>query len=131
MLYLISIPTLKGWLIIEMSDFFSFKLPEDFVEKYKSAESPFGFVDAGGNSLGEITFVRTYSRVKEDGTKEKQIGLIAQEVEEFFPEGVQLNGVSDYKTVRYSEMVGLLINAIKEQQLMIEDLTKRVEGLES
>jgi ribonucleotide reductase alpha subunit len=54
-----------------MSDFFSFKLPEDFVEKYKSAESPFGFVDAGGNSLGEITFIRTYSRVKEDGTKER------------------------------------------------------------
>lgn len=54
-----------------MSDFFSFKLPEDFIEKYKTAESPFGFVDAGGNSLGEITFVRTYSRVKEDGTKER------------------------------------------------------------
>jgi len=34
-----------------MSEFFSFKLPDDFVEKYKALESPFGFVDAGGNSL--------------------------------------------------------------------------------
>ncbi len=35
-----------------MSEFFSFTLPTDFVEKYKSLESPFGFVDAGGNALG-------------------------------------------------------------------------------
>ena len=42
-----------------MSDFFSFRLPEDFVEKYKNQESPFGFKDAAENSLGEITFIRT------------------------------------------------------------------------
>jgi hypothetical protein len=83
-------------------------------------------------SLSKVTKLRgVYFNWKEDETKEKQIGLIAQEVEEFFPEAVQLNGVSDYKTVKYSEMVGLLINAIKEQQLMIEDLTKRIEVLES
>jgi hypothetical protein len=54
-----------------MSDVFSFRLLEDFVNKYKNVEPPFGFTDAGGNSLGEITFIRTYSRVKEDGTKER------------------------------------------------------------
>lgn len=54
-----------------MSDVFSFRLVEDFVAKYKDVEPPFGFSDAGGNSLGEITFIRTYSRVKEDGTKER------------------------------------------------------------
>ena len=54
-----------------MSDFFSFKLPEDFIEKYKYQESPFGFKDAAENSLGEITFIRTYSRMKENGTKER------------------------------------------------------------
>ena len=54
-----------------MSDFFSFRLLDDFVGKYEVKPSPFGFVDAGGNSLGEITFIRTYSRVKEDGTKER------------------------------------------------------------
>lgn len=50
---------------------FSFRLLPDFIEKYKDVEPPFGFRDAGGNSLGEITFIRTYSRVKDDGTKEK------------------------------------------------------------
>jgi adenosylcobalamin-dependent ribonucleoside-triphosphate reductase len=54
-----------------MSDIFSFRLLDDFIAKYKETEPPFGFTDAGGNSLGEITFIRTYSRVKEDGTKER------------------------------------------------------------
>jgi adenosylcobalamin-dependent ribonucleoside-triphosphate reductase len=54
-----------------MSEFFSFRLIDDFVSKYSEVLPPFGFADAGGNSLGEITFIRTYSRVKEDGTKEK------------------------------------------------------------
>jgi adenosylcobalamin-dependent ribonucleoside-triphosphate reductase len=64
-----------------MSDFFSFTLPSDFVEKYKNLESPFGFVDAGGNALGEITFVRTYSRVKEDGTKERWYEVVRRVIE--------------------------------------------------
>ena len=50
---------------------FSFRLSEEFVNKYQSIPAPFGFSDAGSNSLGEITFIRTYSRVKEDGTKER------------------------------------------------------------
>jgi len=54
-----------------MSDVFSFRLSDDFVTKYAEIEPPFGFKDAGLNSLGEITFIRTYSRVKEDGTKER------------------------------------------------------------
>jgi adenosylcobalamin-dependent ribonucleoside-triphosphate reductase len=49
---------------------FSFKLTEDFVSSYKDKKAPFGYRDAGGNSVGEITFLRTYSRKKEDGTKE-------------------------------------------------------------
>jgi ribonucleoside-triphosphate reductase len=54
-----------------MSDVFSFRLLDEFVNKYKELEPPFGFADAGNNSLGEITFIRTYSRVKEDGRKER------------------------------------------------------------
>ena len=54
-----------------MSDIFSFRLLDEFVGKYKEVAPPFGFSDAGSNSLGEITFIRTYSRVKEDGTKER------------------------------------------------------------
>lgn len=49
---------------------FSFKLGDDFVASYKDKKVPWGYTDAGGNSVGEITFLRTYSRLKEDGTKE-------------------------------------------------------------
>jgi adenosylcobalamin-dependent ribonucleoside-triphosphate reductase len=49
---------------------FSFRLTDDFVDGYRSRVAPFGYRDAAGNSVGEITFLRTYSRLKEDGTKE-------------------------------------------------------------
>ena len=48
----------------------SFRLAEDFVSTYKEKKVPWGYTDAGGNSVGEVTFLRTYSRLKEDGTKE-------------------------------------------------------------
>nr|DAW17344.1 MAG TPA: hypothetical protein [Caudoviricetes sp.] len=49
---------------------FSFKLSDDFVNDYRTQKAPFGYQDVAGNSVGEITFLRTYSRLKEDGTKE-------------------------------------------------------------
>jgi adenosylcobalamin-dependent ribonucleoside-triphosphate reductase len=49
---------------------FSFRLAEDFVASYRDKKPPFGYQDVAGNSVGEITFLRTYSRLKEDGTKE-------------------------------------------------------------
>jgi ribonucleoside-triphosphate reductase len=54
---------------------FSFRLSEDFVEGYKGKQAPFGYRDAAGNSVGEITFLRTYSRLKEDGTKETWVDV--------------------------------------------------------
>jgi adenosylcobalamin-dependent ribonucleoside-triphosphate reductase len=47
---------------------FSFRLTDDFVAGYKDVRPPFGYRDAGGNSVGEITFLRTYSRLKSDGS---------------------------------------------------------------
>jgi len=49
---------------------FSFKLADEFVAPYRSKQAPFGYRDAAGNSVGEITYLRTYSRLKADGTKE-------------------------------------------------------------
>ena len=48
----------------------SFRLADDFIAGYKTKQVPWGYKDAGGNAVGEITFLRTYSRKKEDGTKE-------------------------------------------------------------
>jgi len=54
---------------------FSFELANEFVESYKGKKAPFGYRDAGGNSVGEITFLRTYSRLKADGTKETWVDV--------------------------------------------------------
>ena len=54
---------------------FSFKLADEFVAPYKEKQAPFGYRDAAGNSVGEITFLRTYSRLKEDGTKETWVDV--------------------------------------------------------
>lgn len=48
----------------------SFKLSEPFMARYNSTPVPWGFQDAAGNSVGELVFLRTYSRLKDDGTKE-------------------------------------------------------------
>ena len=54
---------------------FSFKLTEDFESSYRSKQVHWGYKDAAGNSVGEITFLRTYSRLKEDGTKETWVDV--------------------------------------------------------
>ena len=59
----------------EATPLFTFKLSEDFVSSYKEKKAPFGYKDAAGNSVGEITFLRTYSRKKLDGTKETWVDV--------------------------------------------------------
>ena len=54
---------------------FSFTLTEDFVNSYRDKKVPWGYQDAAGNSVGEIIFLRTYSRIKEDGTKETWVDV--------------------------------------------------------
>jgi ribonucleoside-triphosphate reductase (thioredoxin) len=76
-----------------MSEVFSFRLLEDFVNKYNNVPAPFGFSDAGSNSLGEVTFIRTYSRVKEDGTKERWHEVCRRVIEGMY--SVQKNHAKD------------------------------------
>ncbi len=52
---------------------------------------------------------------------ETQMGLIAQEVEKVAPEVVNTD-VNGYKSVNYGHLVGLLIEAIKEQQQQMDQL---------
>jgi ribonucleoside-triphosphate reductase (thioredoxin) len=76
-----------------MSEVFSFRLSEDFVNKYNNVPAPFGFSDAGSNSLGEITFIRTYSRMKDDGTKERWHEVCRRVIEGMY--SVQKNHAKD------------------------------------
>ena len=62
---------------------------------------------------------------KESG--QKQIGFIAQEVEKIIPEVVGENP-DGYKGVQYENVVGLLVEAIKDQQKQIDELKRQVNG---
>ena len=56
------------------------------------------------------------ANIKED------IGVIAQEVEELFPELVRTNENTGTKSVRYQGLIAILIEAVKEQQKQIDEL---------
>jgi len=58
-----------------------------------------------------------------------QIGIIAQEVEGVFPELVTQNA-DGYKGVSYGKFSAVLIEAIKEQQLMIDQQQQVIDDLE-
>ena len=53
------------------------------------------------------------------------VGVIAQEIEKVLPEVVTTRD-NGYKAVRYEKIVALLINAIKEQQLQIDELKSKL-----
>jgi len=60
----------------------------------------------------------------------QDIGIIAQEVEKVLPEIVEDRG-NGYKAVKYDKLTVLLIQAVNEQQKLIEDLTTKINWLEN
>jgi hypothetical protein len=70
------------------------------------------------NALRGVTF---------DKDGKHGLGVIAQEVEKILPE-VVING-EEYKSVAYGNIVGVLIEAVKEQQKQISELKEKIDGL--
>jgi ribonucleoside-triphosphate reductase len=54
----------------------SFQLEKDFIDSWKSKTAPFGF-----NGLGELVYLRTYSRLKPNGENEKWFETIQRVIE--------------------------------------------------
>lgn len=74
------------------------------------------------------------------GDENKQLGLIAQEVEQVFPKLVDENNDTDAdgnetgevtKSVKYSILVPMLVKALQEQQDMISALEARISAIEA
>ena len=73
-------------------------------------------------ALSKVKSLRGVSYTRNDSEdKSLKIGIIAQEVLKVLPEVVQQDDHGKY-SVAYGNMVGLLIEAIKEQQQQIEEL---------
>jgi adenosylcobalamin-dependent ribonucleoside-triphosphate reductase len=53
-----------------------FQLSENFIAKYKRKKPPFGF-----NGLGELVYMRTYSRIKDNGKNERWWETVKRVVE--------------------------------------------------
>ena len=86
------------------------------------------------NALDKVLKLRgaEYDRIDKDNKHE--IGVIAQEVEKIIPELVNTSEDPDggeTKTVSYGNMVAVLIEAIKEQNEVINKMKKEIEDLKN
>lgn len=74
------------------------------------------------NALEKVLQLRgvTYDRLDREG--ERQTGVIAQEVQKVLPEAVSGD---DMLSVAYGNMVGLLIEAIKELKIKLDELSDK------
>ena len=64
----------------------------------------------------------------EDGSKDVFVHISA--LQKSGLETLDENDDTKYKAIRYETTVGLLVEAIKEQQTIIDDLKSRIETLE-
>ena len=67
-----------------------FKLSENFINKYKRKKPPFGF-----NGLGELIYMRTYSRIKEDGKNERWWETVRRVIEGTYT--MQMNWINHHQ----------------------------------
>ena len=73
------------------------------------------------NALRGVTF-----EWKEGGTK--SAGLIAQEVEKVLPDFVSTDD-NGFMGIRYNNLIGILVEAVKDQQIQINSLKQQIEKL--
>ena len=84
------------------------------------------------SSLEKVTKLRgVYFNRIDDPKKKTQTGVIAQEVKEIMPELVNYDDMNDSYSVTYGNFAGLFIEAIKEQQKLIESQQKQIDELKS
>jgi hypothetical protein len=78
------------------------------------------------NALNKVNKLRgvEFNKI---GSEEKSIGVIAQEIEKVLPEVVKEDD-KGMKSVAYGNIVGVLIEAIKDQQKQINELKSIING---
>ena len=78
------------------------------------------------NSLEKVNKLRgvEFNKIGED---KKSIGVIAQEIEKILPEVVRTDD-KGMKSVAYGNIVGVLIEAVKELTTEVEQLKKEING---
>jgi hypothetical protein len=84
------------------------------------------------DALNKVEAIRgvTYTRTDSDDKQKRHTGVIAQEIEAVLPEAVLVNE-DGIRSVAYGNMVGLLIEAVKELSSQNKALLARLEVLEA
>ena len=62
--------------------------------------------------------------------EKQEIGLIAQDVEKEFPEVVDTDEKNGMKSISYDNLIGPLVESIKDLTKLNSNLSKRIEELE-
>ena len=99
----------------------------DVTAYYSSDERLKDNVTVIGSALDKINQIGGYEFDWNSDSEHSghDVGVIAQEIEKVLPE-VVVDRDTGYKAVRYDKIVALLIQAVKEQQLQIDELKSKL-----
>jgi hypothetical protein len=97
--------------------------------RYKEDIQDMGDATADLMRLRPVTF--RYKEAFEDGSKPIQYGLIAEEVEEVYPDLVAHSADGRIETVKYQVLDSMLLNEVQRQEKVIQALEERLARLEA
>jgi hypothetical protein len=93
-----------------------------------------------GPKLDDLLKVRVVDYTMKGSSNNKYIGVLAQELEDHFPnlvtelepspKDIQEGRTLKYKAVNYSSFDAILIKSLQEQNAMLKNITRRIETLE-
>jgi hypothetical protein len=108
----------NAWLLDTLTEKSDIRLKKDVVQ-----------IDNALNKVMQLNGV--YFNWKDESMDQsRHVGLIAQEVEKVLPELVSTDE-EGYKSVAYTKTVAVLVEAVKEQQKMIEQQQKEIDELKA
>ena len=94
--------------------------------RYKEDIQDMGDATADLMRLRPVIF--RYKQAFEDGSKPIQFGLIAEEVEQVYPDLVARYADGKIETVKYQVLDSMLLNEVQKQHAMIESQTGKFES---
>ena len=110
----------EGYLYCTLGGFFGSDI--NLKEDIKDIDSPLKLV----TQLHGVKYKYKDDKETDKSKLPQRMGLIAQEVEKIVPEVVkEMNDGT--KAIAYTDLIGLLVEAMKEQQKQIEELQKLVK----
>ena len=122
-------------------------LGETGAQNFRNANTPFNYYHVMGglspsdstlktdihpleNSLENVLMLQAYRYKWKDTIDEQDIGIMAQELEKIYPEMVTID-TNGKKIVYYYKLIPVLIEAIKEHQILIEEQRRELKKLKS